>query len=687
MAIIRPNSEVRLIKNVPFYNNYRDVINFDNKINQENYFKSLPNVSLTNFKYVRNNGAIKVPYYRDEILDYNYMMFKNKAYGDKYFYAFITNISYINPNTSLVEFELDIWQSWYFDITFKESYIEREHCTRWNSDGSPVINTIPENLDFGSEYRVTGQKRLYDLGAKAQIKWLVIGLTLKWQNFSNLYRDQFSNLTAQEKQNYFDSSRGFGVPTNLFYIVVPINEYGSSYTDVKDNTFSINGVEYTNAYDIIYHFTHAVGLTETIKTLFVTDFLPISYNVTSASGGNIQVSSSQIRDVLITTKETSSEFEFFNSISVPMIVNASNNDERAVIHSFTFADKYSALKQGITESKLLMYPYSFNQLMDLQGDNFIIKNEYVDGTNINIDIRSAINISNKVAYTVSNYLGMGSRRGMLYLDNGIINSNDNRLSVVDSYTSAYIQGNMNSLQTSVLNTQLQSKANMNIAINSAYGNTLLTSNTMNKNTGSAWLNGIWGMVGGAYEGAVKNMNSYGGASLLGMGKGVTGLVSGIENSALNNMVAESNTIIENNINRQNTSMQGEASNQIAINNVNAKIQDAKAVPDNVSLQGGDVAFNYGYENLGVKIISKQITQEYIDILQDYFRKYGYAVHRFKVPNIATRRNWNYIKTIGARITGNIPDMFLQGIENILNSGVTIWHTTEVGNFSLNNDEV
>ena len=65
MATIIPNSEVRLIKNVPFSNNYKNVIQFNDRTSQENYFKGLPNLVLDDFKYVRNNVTIKVPYYRD----------------------------------------------------------------------------------------------------------------------------------------------------------------------------------------------------------------------------------------------------------------------------------------------------------------------------------------------------------------------------------------------------------------------------------------------------------------------------------------------------------------------------------------------------------------------------------------------------------------------------------------------
>jgi hypothetical protein len=39
-----------------------------------------------------------------------------------------------------------------FSMTFKPSYVVREHCQLWNTDGSPVINTVDEGLNYGSNY-------------------------------------------------------------------------------------------------------------------------------------------------------------------------------------------------------------------------------------------------------------------------------------------------------------------------------------------------------------------------------------------------------------------------------------------------------------------------------------------------------------------------------------------------------
>lgn len=658
MATIIPNSEVRLIKNVPFSNNYKNVIQFNDKTSQENYFKSLPNILADDFKYVRNNGIIKVPYYRDEILEYNYLMFKNKAYGDKYFYAFITNISYINPNTSAISFELDVFQTWFMDVQFKPSYIEREHCQRWNSDGTPVINTIPEGLDYGSEYVYKGHTRLYDKTNNNKIKWLVIASTIDEEDLIGEY---------PEFQYCFSSQ---ALCNNIVFIVAPMFEYG-----VADN-WTLNGTSLPSATEILRAFRYGSNLVKKAVSCYVTDYLPCWYTVTSVSG-KLAVSSQEINIYKAEYgREVNGNITNIISIDLPILSIPSNDDIQNETWSFELIDdKYKYLKNGITESKLLMYPYSYNLLTDLQGDEFIIKNEYNQGKNIAVDIRCALGVSNNVAYTIHGYLNSNGIGNELYLRNGIINKNTNRLAIVDDYAAAYAQGNMNTIEQNINATKQQTSLNNRIAQNTANTNTAVT-DTRNR---ANMLNAGIGAVGGTIEGAI-----------LGGPLALAGAVQGLSNAAqttVSNMANSRVTELENQNMLNNTALRGELANQQAVAGAMAKVQDAKATADNVTLQGGDTYFNYGYENLGVKLISYQITQEYIDLLQDYFGKYGYKVHKVKIPNIHTRQNWNYIQTVGANIVGNIPQMFIDALEQLFNQGITIWHTTDVGNYNLPNNEI
>ena len=63
---------------------------------------------------------------------------------------------------------------------------------------------------------------------------------------------------------------------------------------------------------------------------------------------------------------------------------------------------------------------------------------------------------------------------------------------------------------------------------------------------------------------------------------------------------------------------------------------------------------------------------------------GYKVNTLEIPELRTRLNWNYIETTDINITGNIPQDHLQKIKNIFNTGVTLWHNDNVGNYNRDN---
>ena len=138
---------------------------------------------------------------------------------------------------------------------------------------------------------------------------------------------------------------------------------------------------------------------------------------------------------------------------------------------------------------------------------------------------------------------------------------------------------------------------------------------------------------------------------------------------------------------ENTELQGNVNYENAMRSALAKKQDAKNVADNVALQGGDVYFTFQNQYNGYCLVYKQISDEYIRVLEDFFKKFGYAYNRVEIPNLHTRKSWDYIRTVDCNVQANINNESLEKIKTIFDNGVTIWHTTDVDNYSLNNDEI
>ena len=85
-------------------------------------------------------------------------------------------------------------------------------------------------------------------------------------------------------------------------------------------------------------------------------------------------------------------------------------------------------------------------------------------------------------------------------------------------------------------------------------------------------------------------------------------------------------------------------------------------------------------------VPMSIKAEYAKMCDDYMSMYGYLVNSLKVPEITSRPNWNYVRTIGCNFTGNtIPQEALAEIRGLFDRGITIWHNPSTfGDYSQNN---
>lgn len=143
---IQPNSIIRLLHNCPLDTTYDHTIYFDTKSKQTAYFIGLTKFTFTEQSYQRpNKNTLKVQVLADNVYDCNYLMFQNTAFGDKWFYAYITSVEYISSYATQITYEIDVMQTWHFDYTLGESLVDREHSA------TDVIgeNTVPEGLETG----------------------------------------------------------------------------------------------------------------------------------------------------------------------------------------------------------------------------------------------------------------------------------------------------------------------------------------------------------------------------------------------------------------------------------------------------------------------------------------------------------------------------------------------------------
>ena len=80
MPVIAPQTDVYLLK-VPLEINDINQLTFANALSQFNYFNSLPKLEIENYTYQRKDGTIRFGGNFDDLISFNYVMYRNEAYS------------------------------------------------------------------------------------------------------------------------------------------------------------------------------------------------------------------------------------------------------------------------------------------------------------------------------------------------------------------------------------------------------------------------------------------------------------------------------------------------------------------------------------------------------------------------------------------------------------------------------
>lgn len=144
--VLQPATTIRLIKGVNFKGDYKDVILFDSAEKQSSYFMGLAGKNYPANSYQREGkGYVKLSEKFEYACECSYMMFRNANHENRWWYAFVTDVEYINEVTVGIHFSLDIMQSYMFNWTLGDCFVEREHSSTDNVGD----NLIKENLFYG----------------------------------------------------------------------------------------------------------------------------------------------------------------------------------------------------------------------------------------------------------------------------------------------------------------------------------------------------------------------------------------------------------------------------------------------------------------------------------------------------------------------------------------------------------
>jgi hypothetical protein len=700
-----PQSKIYLLKGVEI-----DAMNntfwgaFDTPENQFNFFiNNYDHIEFENYTYQRKDGTVVVPGVYDDLRLYNYMIYRNGDTGNKskWIYCFITSLGYLNDNATSISFETDVIQTWRFEIenNFMESYIAYEHRPQYYKESSddkrkPCINTQPENLEIGTDLICENVMCLDPLNS---ISFVVIGMTCKMDG-SDTY-----------------TSGILGAPSQIDYYIFPYSrKTGLSITDLStDSGQQLHISELNSVLDAIRKNEKLVGK---CASIIISNYIP-----------GIILSDNKL--MLVKNHFTVLREGDFVLLKYKLwtLSNMYENDTSQFVKTNVVDGPLRFYPTVIKNTKILWYPYSYLLISDNNGTNKIFKNELWDNFSaiqfafVGSPNSSKLNVV-PINYKIKKYTNT-TNDIMINLDNSFESQYECSLPIISDQTALLMQSSRNSMNVGLSNIRRSNETNSAIA--SATGNALsaqtalqnnlnlsttarntnLASNLNDLQNKSNMINASFSAIGGLSGGIASALTgNIGGAvgSLVGAGLGIgqTAMQNQINTKQTNlqnaNALANANaqasastqsTAISNQLRELTTRYQSQTNIQNAMDSYNARIHDAQATADSVVTGSNDVLRQTALDLNTLVLYAYKPTQEYQDKLNKIWDMRGYATNTIDYPNLHTRQNWNYIQTVKCNIKGeNIDPSDLEKIKRVFDSGITLWHTKDVGNYDYHNGE-
>lgn len=112
--------------------------------------------------------------------------------------------------------------------------------------------------------------------------------------------------------------------------------------------------------------------------------------------------------------------------------------------------------------------------------------------------------------------------------------------------------------------------------------------------------------------------------------------------------------------------------------------DQQRQPNSISTapQGNEQLYT---GSAGIYLSQCQIRLEYVEMIDNYFTRFGYQVNTTKAITITNRENFDYVQTTDCNLTGDIPQEDIEELEAMFNNGLTIWHNENTyGDWNVSN---
>lgn len=650
------NSKCMLCK-VPWDASYKDVVYFGNARARNEYFGGLRQNSdviyLDKMTYLKPSEpvVINVPY--SKAYQYNYLTVENPELpvpGEvtpPILFYFVTTVSYVAPNTTALELQLDVWTTYVYDCRFGTGFLERGHLPMkrlYDADRKDVANieavnlrrygSAPEGLDVGNEYVISNHewKDISNPGTGWRIVITsTVDLAADWGSKTS------PNLETADGQ-YTDGLVG---GCNVYTIAQ--ENFELLCDKLKKAPWAAKGI---------------VDIT-CFPSGLLTDGPEVELNGVAANF----------------LGETPDRTQWFETGNI-----------------------WQQLSNGIPQEyhwmhKFFMYPYSVIEWTNFSGSPLLLKPELcntIDGKVPMMASSCAANPGMRVAVWPSLYGGQSGvydtnqvihyqyadmntfrdtfLRPGTNIDCAVWFQGFPKFTIVNDEGALSVAQRINSLNASYAGAGW-ANAKSNASANLSYNQTMQSLDVAKQNK---QLENIAGVANGALT-AVGSLTS---GNVLGALTGAAG--TGIGMYASNAQFANTQNLTSSQA-TQNYQMaqwanQGDYQQQLAT--INASVQDAALTQPSIVGQTGGDGFNLANGFMGIEVRYKTINIQHARIIGDYWGKYGYACQEcvnmgsFGLNQMKYYTYWKFtdIYIENAKCAENDKD----AIRGIFAKGVTIW---------------